>query len=175
MPENTLPLPSTARPGASAADADAVWAVLTGMYEAYDAGDRARIDQALDPRATVWDSATDPLLLGKPDLDRIRDARPAAGEGPQETGLTAYDRTTDDFGDIAVLCYWLRVDFAPAPDGTPGRPELIRNTVILHRAGETWRIPYARSATGTRDPPGSVSGHRTSGASGDGSETRRRW
>ncbi|MCX5339690.1 hypothetical protein [Streptomyces atratus] len=57
MPENALPLPSTARPGASAADADAVWAVLTGMYEAYDAGDRSRIDQALDPRATVWDSA----------------------------------------------------------------------------------------------------------------------
>ncbi|MFE5094692.1 nuclear transport factor 2 family protein [Streptomyces sp. NPDC056638] len=142
MPENTLPLPSTARPGASAADADAVWAVLTGMYEAYDAGDRARIDQALDPRATVWDSATDPLLLGKPDLDRIRDARPAAGEGPQETGLTAYDRTIDVFGDIAVLRYWLRVDFAPAPDGTPGRPELIRNTAILHRAGEAWRIVH---------------------------------
>ncbi|MFI6728554.1 nuclear transport factor 2 family protein [Streptomyces sp. R-74717] len=142
MPENTLPLPSTARPGASAADADAVWAVLTGMYEAYDAGDRSRIDQALDPRATVWDSAADPLLLGKPDLDRIRDARPEAGEGPQETGLTAYDRTIDVFGDIAVLRYWLRVDFAPAPDGTPGRPELIRNTVILHRAGETWRIVH---------------------------------
>ncbi|WP_405683325.1 hypothetical protein [Streptomyces sp. NBC_00057] len=53
MPENTLPLPSTARPGASAADADAVWAVLTGMYEGCDAGDRARIDQAFDPRATV--------------------------------------------------------------------------------------------------------------------------
>ncbi|MGW8886140.1 nuclear transport factor 2 family protein [Streptomyces sp. NPDC055749] len=140
MPEN--PFPSLARPGASAADADAVWAVVTGMYAAYDAGDRDRIDAALDPAATVWDSAADPLLLGKPDLDRIRDARPADGEGPAETGLTAYDRTVDVFGDVAVLRYWLRVDFAPATDATPSRPELIRNTVILHRSGESWRIVH---------------------------------
>ncbi|MFE7706509.1 nuclear transport factor 2 family protein [Streptomyces sp. NPDC057486] len=154
MPENTRPLPSTARPGASVTDADAVWAVLTGMYEAYEAGDRTRIDRALDPEATVWDSAADPLLLGKPDLDRIRDARPAAGAGPVETGLTAYDRTVDVFGDIAVLRFWLRVDFEPAADGGANSPELIRNTVILHRAGESWRIVHLHEDVRQPGPAG---------------------
>ncbi|MEW2486100.1 nuclear transport factor 2 family protein [Streptomyces sp. NPDC048411] len=133
------PLPA---PVVSLADTEAVWAVVTGMYEAYDAGDRARIDAVLDPEATIWDSAADPLLFGRTDLDRIRDARPAAGEGPQETGLTAYDWTVDVFEDVAVLRYWLRVGFAPAADGTPNRPELVRNTVILHRTGESWRIVH---------------------------------
>ncbi|MFB7454710.1 YybH family protein [Streptomyces sp. NPDC056194] len=132
-----------ARPGASSSDAEAVWAVITGMYEAYMAGDRAAIDARLDPEATVWDSAADPLLLGRADLERLRDERPAAGGGPAETGLDAYDPVLDVFGDMALLRYWLRVDFAPGPDGTATRPELVRNTAVLCRnADGGWRIVH---------------------------------
>ncbi|MFB7580719.1 YybH family protein [Streptomyces hydrogenans] len=134
---------SAARPGASPEDAEAVWAVITGMYEAYEAGDRARIDAALDPEATIWDSAAEPLLFGKPDLDRVRDERPAAGEGPEESGLYASEPVVDVFGDLAVLRYLLRVEFAPGPDGRETRPELVRNTVVLRRSGDgAWRIVH---------------------------------
>ncbi|MFE2325467.1 YybH family protein [Streptomyces sp. NPDC059385] len=132
-----------ARPGASPTDAEAVWAVISGMYEAYMAGDRAAVDARLDPEATVWDSAADPLLLGMADLERLRDERPAPGSGPVETGLDAYDPVVDVFGDTAVLRYWLRVAFAPGPDGAPSRPELVRNTAVLRRhADGGWLIVH---------------------------------
>ncbi|MEU5023436.1 DUF4440 domain-containing protein [Streptomyces milbemycinicus] len=154
----SVPHGSLARPGASPVAAGAVWAVVTGMYEAYAAGDREAIDARLDPGATVWDSAAEPLLLGKADLDRLRDERPAAGDGardgdgagdgPEETGLDAYDPVIDVFGDLALVRYWLRVDFAPAPDGGRLRPELVRNTALLRNGGDgkgadsTWRIVH---------------------------------
>ena len=132
-----------ARPGASSSDADAVWGVINGMYEAYMAGDRTAIDARLDPEATVWDSAADPLLLGRADLERLRDERPEPGSGPVETGLVAYDPVVDVFGDTALLRYWLRVDFAPGPDGAATLPELVRNTAVLRRdADGGWLIVH---------------------------------
>ncbi|MFD4523824.1 YybH family protein [Streptomyces sp. NPDC058470] len=117
-----------ARPGAAPADLAEVWAVITGMYEGYTAGDRERIDSFLDPEATVWDSATPELLCGKTELDRVRESRPTTDGAPAETGLTAYDQVVDVFGDLAVARYWLRVDFRTAP------PQLARNTAVLRRA-----------------------------------------
>ncbi|WP_157902837.1 hypothetical protein [Streptomyces jeddahensis] len=49
------------------------------------------IDARLDPGATTWDSAADELPLGNGDLDRLRDARSAAGGCPVETSLAAYE------------------------------------------------------------------------------------
>ncbi|MEU9337333.1 DUF4440 domain-containing protein [Streptomyces sp. NPDC048290] len=132
-----------ARPGASEAQAREVWAVITTMYAAYSRQDRPAIDACLAPDATVWDSGSAPLLCGKADLDRAREERPAAGEGPQETGLDAYDPVIDVFGELALLRYWLRVDFAPAASGAPLRPELVRNTAVLRRcADQVWRIVH---------------------------------
>ncbi|MBB5935505.1 nuclear transport factor 2 family protein [Streptomyces zagrosensis] len=130
---------SSARPGGSATDLAAVWAVFTDMYEAYLAGDRARIDAHLDPEATVWDSATPQLLLGKPALDQVRAQRPAAeraGGGPVEAGLTAYDQVIDVFGELAVCRHWLRIDYRDRPSG------LLRNTAVLRRAHGGWLITH---------------------------------
>ncbi|GGT50743.1 hypothetical protein GCM10010207_59010 [Streptomyces atratus] len=105
MPENTLPLPSTAGPGASAADADAVRTVLIGMYEAYDAGDRARTDRALDPRATVRDSAAEPLTGCPPGFRTDRLTPQRVGMAAQWTGPgagTSARRTVAS--GAAVLC-----------------------------------------------------------------------
>lgn len=85
----SVPHGSLARPGASPVDAGAVWAVVTGMYEADAAGDREAIDARL--------------------------------------GLDAYDPVIDVFGDLALVRYWLRVDFAPAPDG--GRLRLAKTQI----------------------------------------------
>ncbi|OIJ63871.1 YybH family protein [Streptomyces mangrovisoli] len=132
-----------ARPGATPQDEAAVWAVVIGMYAAYEAGDRARIDAHLDPEATVWDSAAEPLLFGKADLDRIRDERPGAGEGPRESGLHAHNPVVDVFGDLALLRYLLRVDFDPDADGRPLRAEIVRNTAVLRRGTDAvWRIVH---------------------------------
>ncbi|MFF1681625.1 YybH family protein [Streptomyces sp. NPDC058256] len=117
----------SARPGGAPADLAEVWAVITGMYEGYTAGDRDRIDSFLDPEATIWDSATPELLCGRTELDRVRDGRPTADGTPTETGLMAYDQVVDVFGDLAVARYWLRVHFRTDP------PALARNTAILHR------------------------------------------
>ncbi|MFD0065644.1 DUF4440 domain-containing protein [Streptomyces sp. NPDC056637] len=134
MPESAVSArPALARPGAAPGDVAAVWSVVTGMYEAYATGDRAQIDARLDPEATIWDPAAEPLLLGKPDLDRVRDERPESGDGPVGSGLRPYDPVVDVFGDTAVLRYWLRVAYAPGPDGTPLRPELLRNTAVLRK------------------------------------------
>ncbi|GGY41331.1 YybH family protein [Streptomyces tanashiensis] len=135
--------PAGARPGAVPETAAAVWRVITTMYEAYSAGDRARIDACLDPEATVWDSGTAGLLFGKPDLDRVREERPAGGEGPVETGLEPYGQVVDVFGDIAVLRFWLRVDFAPDPSAGELCPELVRNTAVLRQGVDAgWRIVH---------------------------------
>ncbi|MEE4493048.1 nuclear transport factor 2 family protein [Streptomyces sp. BE230] len=134
---------ASARPGASAPQARAVWSVITGMYAAYTRQDRAAIDACLATDATIFDSAAAPLLCGKADLDRIRDERPATGEGPHETGLEAYDPVIDVFGDLALLRYWLRVDFAPDGSGAPLRPEIVRNTAVLRRyEDQAWRIVH---------------------------------
>ncbi|WP_405856232.1 nuclear transport factor 2 family protein [Streptomyces sp. NBC_01515] len=117
-----------ARPGGAPADLADVWTVITGMYAGYTAGDRDRIDAFLDPKATIWDSATPGLISGRTELNRVRDARPTPDDGPAETGLTAYDQVVDVFGDLAVARYWLRVDFRAAPS------ELARNTAVLRRA-----------------------------------------
>ncbi|MFF2522654.1 DUF4440 domain-containing protein [Streptomyces liangshanensis] len=128
-PPRTEPsAPRSARPGGAPPDLAAVWSVITEMYEGYTAGDRARIDSYLDPEATIWDSDTSELLLGKEELDRVREARPTSGGGPAESGLTAYGQVIDIFGDLAVARYWLRVDFHTAPS------VLARNTAVLQRA-----------------------------------------
>ncbi|MFB7756367.1 nuclear transport factor 2 family protein [Streptomyces sp. NPDC056121] len=144
LPTGTgTPAVGSARPGAPERQARAVWSVITGMYAAYARQDRGAIDACLEPDATIWDSATARLLCGKADLDRVRDARPASGEGPEETGLDAYDPVIDVFGDLALLRYWLRVDFAPDASGSPLRPEIVRNTAVLRRfTDEDWRIVH---------------------------------
>ncbi|MEU6556384.1 hypothetical protein ABZ915_39995 [Streptomyces sp. NPDC046915] len=63
-------------------------------------------------------------------------------DGPAESDLDAYDPAIDVFGDLAPARYWLRVDFAPYPDGTPATPELVRNTAVLHRASGGWLIVH---------------------------------
>lgn len=134
---------AAARPGASGPQAQAVWSVITSMYAAYTRQDRAAIDACLDPDATIWDSAAAPLLCGKADLDRIRGERPEAGEGPREAGLEAYDPVIDIFGDLALLRYWLRVEFVPDDSGAPLMPEIVRNTAALRRyEDEIWRIVH---------------------------------
>ncbi|MPY33860.1 nuclear transport factor 2 family protein [Streptomyces adustus] len=137
-PPTARPAPVGARPGGTPADLAAVWAVVSGMYGAYTAGDRERIDAFLDPEATIWDSATPGLLCGKTDLDRVRDGRPTAEAGPAEVALTAYDQVIDVFTDLAVARYWLRVDFRAAP------PELVRNTALLRRDTDSgaWLIVH---------------------------------
>ncbi|WP_257980979.1 nuclear transport factor 2 family protein [Streptomyces sp. CB02959] len=117
--------------------------MITRMYAAYASGDRAAVDAGLDPEATIWDSAAAPLLLGRRDLNRLRDERTVADGGPAESALRAYDPVVDVFGDVAVVRYWLRVDFASGPDGLPMRPELVRNTAVLRGdAGGRWLIVH---------------------------------
>lgn len=129
-------LPGGARPGGATADLEAVWEVITGMYRAFTAGDRSRIDSFLDPDATVFDSATPGLLCGKTELDEVRDRRPPAEAAPRETGLEAHGETIDVFGDLALARYWLRVDYSALP------ARMIRNTAVLQRAHGLWRIVH---------------------------------
>ncbi|MFF8024887.1 nuclear transport factor 2 family protein [Streptomyces sp. NPDC007896] len=137
-PPTLPPIPVGGRPGGTPADLAAIWAVITGTYQAYTAGDRERIDSFLDPDATIWDSATPELVCGKAELDRVRDARTAAAAGTAEAGLTAYGQVIDVFADLAVARYWLRVDFHAAT------PELARNTAVLRRGGSDagWLIVH---------------------------------
>lgn len=118
---------------------DAVWAVITGMYDAYARGDRAGIDRLLHPEATIWDSAVPELITSRAQLDAVRDARPASG--PAETGVQPLDEIVDVWGETALARYVLRVDFAEGP------PELVRTTAVLRRADGAWLIVHVHENT----------------------------
>jgi ketosteroid isomerase-like protein len=115
------------------ADQEAVWAAVQGVYRAFLAGDRAAIDAHISPEATVWDSAHEPLVRGREQLDAVRDARPAGGPAP--IGLDAREPVVDVFGNIALVRHMLVVGFAPEarlPD------ERIRNTSVWRKSGGRW-------------------------------------
>ncbi|MEU4328899.1 nuclear transport factor 2 family protein [Nonomuraea dietziae] len=112
----------------------AVWAVVTGMYDAYTRGDRAGIDRLLHPEATIFDSAAPDLITSRAQLDKVRDARPTGG--PAETGLHAYDEVVDVWGDTALARYLLRVDYAT------GEPEIVRTTTVLRHLDGEWLIVH---------------------------------
>src|SRR6478609_4980787 len=95
--------PAVRRPYDQAVDADqeAVWAAVQAIYAAFLAGDRAAIDANISAEATVWDSAHEPLVRGREQLDAVRDARPPGGPAP--IGLAAQDPVIDVFGDVALV------------------------------------------------------------------------
>ncbi|MFE3451734.1 DUF4440 domain-containing protein [Nonomuraea sp. NPDC059194] len=112
----------------------AVWAVVTGMYDAYTRGDRAGIDRLLHPEATIFDSAAPDLITSRAQLDKVRDARPT--DGPEESGVTAYDEVVDVWGDTALARYLLRVDYVT------GQSETVRTTTVLRRSDDEWLIVH---------------------------------
>jgi ketosteroid isomerase-like protein len=118
---------------------EAVWAVITGMYDAYGRGDRAGIDRLLHPEATIWDSADPTLITSREQLEKVRDARPA--DGPAEIGLRAYDEVVDVWGETALARYLLRVDFAE------GEPEIVRTTTVLRLHEDAWLIVHVHENT----------------------------
>jgi ketosteroid isomerase-like protein len=113
---------------------EAVWAVITGMYDAYSRGDRAGIDRLLHPEATIWDSADPVLITSRAQLEKVRDARPSGG--PAETGVRAQDEVVDVWGDTALARYLLRVDYEV------GEPEIVRTTSVLRRIDGEWLIVH---------------------------------
>ena len=66
-------------------EAARVWGVLTDLYDAFLAGDRARLEAHLDEGCTMWDS-TIPLLRTKADL--------RAGRGGGRTSTRPTSRCT---------------------------------------------------------------------------------
>ncbi|MEV7010863.1 nuclear transport factor 2 family protein [Streptosporangium sp. NPDC051022] len=118
---------------------EAVWAVITEMYDAYRRGDRAGIDRLLHPEATIWDSAEPVLITSREQLEKVRDARPA--DGPGETGVRAYDEVVDVWQDAALARYLLRVDFAE------GEPEIVRTTAVLRLVEGEWLIVHVHENT----------------------------
>ncbi|MEU2061867.1 DUF4440 domain-containing protein [Streptomyces sp. NPDC013455] len=128
--------------GSGQKEADTVWSVVTGLYTAHRDGDVGQVDERLDPEATIWHSEAEPLLLGKGDLDRLRAGREATASGPRVASYRAYDPVIDVSGHMALVRYWLRVDYAPRADGTAPRPERVRNTAVLRRSAAVWRIVH---------------------------------
>lgn len=110
-------------------DERAVWAAVNAVYAGFLAGDRAAVDANISPDATIWDSAHEPLLRGRADLDAVRDSRPS--DGPTPDALDAVDPVIDVFGDVALVRHVLVVRL---PDGE----ERIRNTSVWRKADGRW-------------------------------------
>jgi ketosteroid isomerase-like protein len=113
--------------------AEEVWAAVTAVYRDFLAGDRDAIDRRLADDVTIWDSAHEPLVRGKPDLDVVRDARPA--DGPQPVDLEATDPVIDVFGDVAVVRHVLVARF-------PDNAQRIRNTSVWRLGDGEWRCVH---------------------------------
>lgn len=115
------------------ADAELLWSAVNAIYAGFLAGDRAAVDARISPDATIWDSAHEPLVRGKRELDAVRDARPPDGSRP--TDLVAADPVIDVFGDVALVRHVLLVTFPPE-SGTP--PQRIRNTSVWRKVDGRW-------------------------------------
>lgn len=107
-----------------------MWAAVQAIYAGFLAGDRAAIDARISPDATVWDSAHEPLVRGRAQLDAVRDARPPDGAAP--TDLRATEPVIDVLGDVAVVRHVLTATFADEPDVR------IRNTSVWQRSDGEW-------------------------------------
>jgi ketosteroid isomerase-like protein len=112
-------------------DSADVWAAVNAIYAAYLAGDRDTIDSHIAADATIWDSAHEPLIRGRQELDAVRDARPA--DRPRPSGLDAVDPVIDVLGDVALVRHVLVVTFS---DGT--REQRGRNTSVWRRINGRW-------------------------------------
>ncbi|AXE22219.1 DUF4440 domain-containing protein [Streptomyces globosus] len=128
--------------GTGQKDAETVWSVVSGLYAAHAHGDRGKVDERLDPEATIWHSEAEELLLGRKDLDRLRAGRDATAAGPAVAAYRAHDPVTDVSGHMAVVRYWLEVQYVPAADGATLCPERVRNTAVLRRSAGVWRIVH---------------------------------
>jgi hypothetical protein len=53
-------------------EARQVWEAVQAIYAGFLAGDREAIDRNLSPEATLWDSAHEPLVRGRAELDAMR-------------------------------------------------------------------------------------------------------
>jgi ketosteroid isomerase-like protein len=110
-----------------------VWAAVNAIYAGFLAGDREAIDRHVAPDATIWDSATEPLIRGRAELNAVRDAR--ASDGPRPSGLDAVDPVVDVFQDVALVRHVLVVTFPPE-SGAPA--QRIRNTSVWRRLDGHW-------------------------------------
>jgi ketosteroid isomerase-like protein len=115
------------------ADHDAVWAAVQAIYAGFLAGDRAAIDGHISLEATIWDSAHEPLICGRVELDAVRDARPP--DGPAPVDLVATDPVIDVFGDVALVRHVLVVTFPPEVAVPEQR---IRNTSVWRKVDGRW-------------------------------------
>ena len=115
-------------------EATRVWAAANAIYGGFLAGDREAVDRNLSPDATMWDSAHEPLIRGKRELDAVRDTRPT--DGPKPTSLEAHDPVIDVYGDVALLRHVLVATF---PDG---KQERIRNTSVWRKLDGEWRCVH---------------------------------
>lgn len=116
---------------------DELWAAVTGVYDAFLAGDRAAVDGLLAPDATVWDAFEERLARGRDELDALRDARPA--DGPRPVELRATEPVIDLFGDVGLVRHVLLVRYAD--DAGVGR-QRIRNTSVWQRRDGGWRCVH---------------------------------
>jgi ketosteroid isomerase-like protein len=110
-----------------------VWAAVNAIYSGYLAGDRDAVDRHIAPDATIWDSASAPLIRGRAELNAVRDARPA--DGPRPSRLDAVDPVIDVFGDVALVRHLLVVTFSPE-SGEPD--QRIRNTSVWRKIDGRW-------------------------------------
>jgi ketosteroid isomerase-like protein len=115
------------------ADQVAVWAAVQAIYAGFLAGDRPAIDAHISPDATVWDSAHEPLLRGREELDAVRDAR--SPDGPAPVGLVGIDPVIDVFGDVALVRHVLVATFPPEASIPDVR---VRNTSVWRKVDGRW-------------------------------------
>jgi ketosteroid isomerase-like protein len=119
-------------------DAQAVEAVITGMFRAFAAGDVAGIDACLDDSVTIWDVFTPELVSGKAQRDEFhaKDRAQMRARGPLHLDVTQL--AVEVRGDVAWAHYIVDFRYDP-PNPLSG---LVRVTDVLLRHPDGWRIVH---------------------------------
>jgi len=119
-------------------DERAIVRLISGIYEAFGAGQVNRIEAALAEDCTIWDVFTPDLIRGNEERARFHAADQAQmrARGPLTWRLG--QPLVDVFGDAAVARYLLEFEYQP-PRALMGT---VRITDVLRRIDGRWLIVH---------------------------------
>jgi ketosteroid isomerase-like protein len=122
----------------SDADAEAIAAVIRGIYEAFAAGHTEAIESALHPECTVWDVFTPRLIRGREERKEFHATDQAQKNARGRLSWSLEDPLVNVWGDTAVARYLLDFAYQP-PNPAAGR---VRITDVLRRTDRGWQVVH---------------------------------
>lgn len=120
-------------------EADAIRAVIQGMFDAFAAHDTAGVEAALDKDCTVWDVFVPDLIQGVETRLAYHEADRSQSMARGPLTMSMSDPLIDVWGDTALARYVLSFAYEP-PNPVAGKVRI--STVFRRSDAGPWRIVH---------------------------------